>query len=158
MNILKYPTPSLLAISVRPLPNEETLNFLGEFLEFAPKSGGIGLAAPQVGKNIRVFWAVDELFINPVIKKLSKETHDVYEGCLSLDPLKLYEVTRHRTVRIQYFDSFFGKMHDRKFTGLKAQVIQHEYDHLEGKLLNMNTSPRSDIEQSPRTGKNISEA
>lgn len=109
-------------------------------------SDGVGLAAPQIGKSIRLFimdttpMAEDDpeldgfrrVFINP---KIVEETGDFWaysEGCLSL-PLLREEVSRHASVRIQYYDEQF-EFHDETYEGIKARVIQHEYDHLDGIL------------------------
>jgi peptide deformylase len=108
---------------------------------------GVGLAAPQTGLPIRLFVidassGADEepelkdfrkVFINPEIIELTGEKWVMNEGCLSLPEIR-EDVTRPDTVRIKYFDENFVE-HDEVFSGFAGRVIQHEYDHLEGKLL-----------------------
>jgi len=107
---------------------------------------GVGLAAPQTGLSIRLFVidgtsGADEepelkdfkkTFINPEIIEISGENWIMNEGCLSLPEIR-EDVTRPDTVRIKYFDENFVE-HDEVFSGFAGRVIQHEYDHLEGKL------------------------
>jgi peptide deformylase len=108
---------------------------------------GVGLAAPQAGLPIRLFVidassGADEepelkdfrkVFINPEIIELTGEKWVMNEGCLSLPEIR-EDVTRPDTVRIKYFDENYIE-HDEVFSGFAGRVIQHEYDHLEGKLL-----------------------
>lgn len=97
---------------------------------------GIGLAAPQVGISQRIL-VVDTgegpfAVINPEI--LSKSGSDVMEeGCLSL-PGVTVNVRRALKIRVRYWDENNSK-HERNFEGLRARVIQHETDHLNGKLI-----------------------
>lgn len=107
---------------------EETLSSM--------KATGIGLAAPQVGENIRIFILSPELsdqtvFINPSISKSFRKIL-VTEGCLSLP--KIYgKIKRSKTAKITAFDEN-GKKFQLKAEGLLAQAFQHEVDHLDGKL------------------------
>ncbi len=114
---------------------------------------GVGLAAPQVGRNIRLFvvdvtpWADDEpelagfrrAFINPEIYERSAEEGFYNEGCLSLPGLH-EDVSRPVSIRMRYLDENFAP-HDEEFTGRPARVIQHEYDHLEGVVFTDLLSP-----------------
>jgi len=107
---------------------------------------GVGLAAPQTGLSIRLFVidgssGADEepelkdfrkAFINPEIIELSGEKWLMNEGCLSLPEIR-EDVSRPDTVRIKYFDENFVE-HDEVYSGFASRIIQHEYDHLEGKL------------------------
>ena len=107
---------------------------------------GVGLAAPQIGKNIRLFivdctpWGEDDptladyrkVFINAEIYERSEETSLFEEGCLSLPGLH-ENVRRPVSIRMRYLDENFVE-HDEEFSGYPARVIQHEYDHLEGKV------------------------
>ncbi len=108
---------------------------------------GVGLAAPQVGKSLRLFIvdasAVEEddeefqedfkkVFINPVILEETGEEWLFNEGCLSI-PLIREDVARKPKIRIQYYDENW-EFHDEIFEGVKARIIQHEYDHLDGIL------------------------
>jgi peptide deformylase len=120
--------------------------FLDDLFETMYKADGMGLAAPQVGKSIRVF-VVDgtsleddepsmkdfkKTFINPKILELEGESLVMNEGCLSLPKLR-EDVNRYNKVKIRYYDENFN-FFEEEFEGLKARVIQHEYDHLEGVL------------------------
>ncbi len=114
---------------------------------------GVGLAAPQVGRNVRIFvvdvtpWADDEpelagfrrAFINPEIYERSEEESLYNEGCLSLPGLH-EDVSRPVTIRMRYLDENF-EARDEEFTGRPARVIQHEYDHLDGKVFTDRLSP-----------------
>jgi len=107
---------------------------------------GVGLAAPQAGLPIRLFVidgtaGADEepelkdfkkVFINPEIMELTGENWVMNEGCLSLPEIR-EDVTRPDTVHIKYFDENFDE-HNEVYSGFMGRVIQHEYDHLEGKL------------------------
>ena len=114
---------------------------------------GVGLAAPQIGKNIRLFivdctpWGEDDptladyrkVFINPEIYEESEETSLFEEGCLSLPGLH-ENVRRPVTIRMRYLDENFVE-HDEEITGKPARVIQHEYDHIEGKVFTDHLAP-----------------
>jgi len=111
---------------------------------------GLGLAAPQVGKNLRIFvlhvtlqqvHAVDgakkhiiipEVLINPKITFFSQEENIMEEGCLSL-PGIYYNITRPKEIEVEYYDEQFKKQRLRD-DGIVARVIQHEVDHLNGIL------------------------
>ncbi len=107
---------------------------------------GVGLAAPQIGKSIRLF-VVDaspfedkepdlkdfvQVFINPVIIEESGTEWLFNEGCLSIPGIR-EDVLRKPTIVVQYFDENWD-FYEEEFSGLAARVIQHEYDHIEGKL------------------------
>ena len=107
---------------------------------------GVGLAAPQIGKNLRLFvvdcspWGEEDeackdyrrAFINPEIYEVSEETDLFNEGCLSLPGLH-EDVRRPVAIKMRWLDENFVE-HDELIDGLPARVIQHEYDHLEGKV------------------------
>ena len=110
------------------------------------KAEGVGLAAPQIGLEDRILiidlspYSKDDpscmnfkkVFINAQIIECDGEDMNVEEGCLSVP--KIHEkVMRKNRIRIQYMDDNF-QLHDDIFEGFKARVIQHEYDHLEGRL------------------------
>mgnify|MGYP000020590874 CR=1 FL=1 len=110
------------------------------------KSDGVGLAAPQVGLSIRLFvidaspFAEDfpeaegfrQVFINPVMLEQKGEDEKFNEGCLSLPGIR-EDIVRKNRIRIKFFDEQF-KEHCEEYHGIRARIIQHEYDHLEGKL------------------------
>ena len=109
-------------------------------------SDGVGLAAPQVGLSIRLFLidassGADEepeladfkkVFINPEIVETLGDEWVMNEGCLSLPEIR-EDVVRKDIVKLKYFDEKFNE-HIEVFKGFAGRVIQHEYDHLEGKL------------------------
>ena len=117
------------------------------------EASGVGLAAPQIGKNIRLFivdctpWAEDvpeladfkRVFINAEIYERSEETGLFEEGCLSLPGIH-EDVRRPLRIRMRYLDENFVE-HDEAFEGYPARVIQHEYDHLEGEVFTDRLSP-----------------
>jgi len=97
---------------------------------------GLGLAAPQVGKSLRLFTADVEdkvyVFINPEIKDLSKDKSSFEEGCLSVQ--KIWgSVIRPKKLTIKALDEN-GKPVKIRAKGLLARVIQHEVDHVNGAL------------------------
>jgi peptide deformylase len=116
-------------------------------------SEGLGLAAPQIGKSIRIFVidgkpaAEDEpelaefkrVFINAHITEKSGEPVPMNEGCLSIPNIR-EEVIRQSQVRINYFDENW-EYHDEVYQGYKARIIQHEYDHLDGILFTDKVNP-----------------
>ena len=114
---------------------------------------GVGLAAPQIGKNIRLFvvdcspWGDEDeackdyrrAFINPEIYEVSEETELFNEGCLSLPGLH-EDVRRPIAIKMRYLDENFEE-HDELFDGFRARVLQHEYDHLDGKVFTDRLAP-----------------
>ena len=102
---------------------------------------GIGLAAPQVGiaKRIVVIDIKDDgkpspiTFVNPIITKFSEEKFLNQEGCLSV-PEYYADVERSKEVEVEWFDES-GKKIKRKLSGLLSICIQHEIDHLDGRLM-----------------------
>ncbi len=97
---------------------------------------GVGLAAPQVGIAERYFIAKFgkkfQIFLNPAIKSFGKETRIALEGCLSI-PDYYGQVERPTSLTLKYMDTT-GKTFTKEYKGTRAMIIQHEYDHLEGKL------------------------
>lgn len=105
---------------------------------------GVGLAAPQIGKSLRIF-VVDgnpmeeeelegfkKVFINPEILDESGDPWVFEEGCLSIPNIR-EEISRKSTLRMRYYDENW-EHHDEIFDGMKARILQHEYDHIEGVL------------------------
>ena len=114
---------------------------------------GVGLAAPQIGLSIRLFvidatsFAEDEpalkdfkkVFINAEILEENGEKWSFNEGCLSIPDVR-EDIDRKQNVTIAYFDENWEE-HEETFSGLAARIIQHEYDHIEGKLFTDIISP-----------------
>lgn len=107
---------------------------------------GVGLAGPQIGKSLRIF-VIDSApfqesypkaqmfksaFVNPVITKTWGEDFVFAEGCLSLPQLS-EDVVRKSNIHIEYYDET-GQFHEADFDNIVARIIQHEYDHLDGKV------------------------
>jgi peptide deformylase len=116
----------------------EILNLIKDMTETMLKLNGVGLAAPQVGKNIQLFVINPKLskkyiFINPEINKMSKKTELMEEGCLSI-PGVYKRIPRAKSLRIKAIDET-GKEFELKAKDLSARVIQHELDHLNGILI-----------------------
>jgi peptide deformylase len=134
-------------------PNLDQL--IEDMFETMYEASGVGLAAPQVGKSIRLF-VVDgspfaereedeeedpraagidgfkKVFINPIIEEESGKEWGFAEGCLSIPKIR-EEVFRKEKIRISYYDENW-QLHEDEFDGYKARIIQHEYDHIEGVL------------------------
>jgi len=128
-------------------------DLISDLFETMYSSEGLGLAAPQIGKSLRIFvidgepLAEDEpqfagfkkVFINPRITEKYGDRELMNEGCLSIPNIR-EEVYREGTIRMQYFDENW-EMHDEVYEGYLARVIQHEYDHLDGILFTDKVSP-----------------
>ena len=112
-------------------------------------SKGMGIAAPQIGRNIRIFIVdtlqldsddrdesssefIKETFINPIMIEESGKNWEYEEGCLSIPDVR-GNVSRKPQIRIEYYNENF-ELKEKVFDGITARVIQHEYDHLEGVL------------------------
>lgn len=129
----------ILRQTAQPVPevNDEIRTLIEDMYETMDAADGVGLAAPQVGKNMRLFVlmaddGIRRAFINPQIIKTSEELGEYDEGCLSLP--KLYEtITRPVAVTVQALNEK-GKPFTLEADGLLARIIQHEYDHLDGIL------------------------
>jgi peptide deformylase len=121
-------------------------NLIDDLFDTMYHSEGLGLAAPQIGKSVRIF-VIDgapvgedepelanfkKTFINAHLVEKNGELFPMNEGCLSIPNLR-EEVKRESHIRIRYFDENW-KYHDDIYDGYKARIIQHEYDHLDGIL------------------------
>ena len=115
-----------------------------DMFETMENADGIGLAAPQIGISKRIF-VVDgtmledekmknfkKVFINPIIISESGEDWDFEEGCLSIPNIR-ENISRKTDIEITYFDENWNQFTEH-FDGMRARVIQHEYDHIQGKL------------------------
>ncbi len=126
---------------------------ISDLFETMYKSEGMGLAAPQIGRSIRIFiidgkpLGEDEpdladfkkVFINAHIVKKYGDLKPMTEGCLSIPNLR-EEVSRESNVHLTYYDENW-EFHDEIFEGYKARIVQHEYDHIEGILFTDKVSP-----------------
>ncbi|MFC4261827.1 peptide deformylase [Ferruginibacter yonginensis] len=153
--IVAYGSPILRQVAVDITPEYEGLEkLLADMWETMYNSNGVGLAAPQINKSIRIFtvdseqiFANDEdgdtdgytdapgykgTFINAHIVALDGTPWAYNEGCLSIPRIR-EDVVRPESVTLSFVDENFTE-HTKTFTGITARVILHEYDHLEGKL------------------------
>ncbi|MEQ1676332.1 MAG: peptide deformylase [Chitinophagaceae bacterium] len=160
--IVAYGDPVLRKIAADITPDYPGLSKLIEDMwETMYASNGVGLAAPQVNKDIRLFvmdslqifnsmnedeksaYPGDEgmkgVFINAHITALDGEEWSYNEGCLSIPKIR-EDIYRQETVTLSFSDENF-QSHKKTFTGLSARVILHEYDHIEGKLFIDHISP-----------------
>ena len=131
--ILRQPS---IEINPDELKNGSLQAFMADMALTMSKKDGVGLAAPQVGKNLRVIVVSYQdgvlTLANPkLIKKSWKKVWDE-EGCLSV-PKTFGQVKRHRRVRCEFFDKD-GNKKTLDCEGLLARVVQHEIDHLDGIL------------------------
>lgn len=132
--------PRLKTVS-QPIPEitEEIRKLVADMIDTMYAEGGIGLAAIQIAVPLRVFVADvpegtqgAEVFINPKILSHSEDRVPFEEGCLSIPEVRA-RVIRPRVVRLTYQD-LGGKTHEREVDGLLSVCIQHELDHLDGRL------------------------
>jgi len=132
------------------LPVDETFENLSELIsdmwETMYYAKGIGIAAPQIGKSIRIFLidtiqykeedpsidGIKKAFINAEIIEEFGEENSFEEGCLSIPDVR-GDVTRLSSIKIKYYDESFNEF-EEVYHGMNARVIQHEYDHIEGIL------------------------
>lgn len=138
VTIIKYPDQRLSQKSVKVKDISEAHQIIGKLInaiENTQWGTAVGMAAPQIGINKRVIIALGEAFINPVKIWTPKSGTNYYlEGCYSLEDERYdYKVERPYAITIQYVD-INGEDKVKRFNGQKAQVIQHELDHLEGVL------------------------
>lgn len=132
----------------------ELEKLLADMWETMYYSSGVGLAAPQINKSVRIFVmdslqifenlepeekaeypgddGIKQVFINPKVVEFHGEDWPYNEGCLSIPKVR-EDVQRPYDVTIEWVDEHFAPR-QQTFTGITARVIQHEYDHLEGKL------------------------
>ena len=122
----------------------DVINLSNDMFETMSQADGIGLAAPQIGISKRIF-VVDgttledkemssfkKVFINPVILGEDGDEWEFEEGCLSIPGVR-GDVFRKSDILIRYFDENWNEI-EESYSGMKARIIQHEYDHINGKL------------------------
>ncbi len=160
--IVAYGHPVLRKVAEDITPEYPQLDkFIEDMWETMYASNGVGLAAPQANRSIRVFTVdtiqmfnnmdeeekdeypdapgVKAVFINAHIVELEGEDWAYNEGCLSIPKIR-EDIYRQESVTLSYYDEHFQK-HTKTFTGLTARVILHEYDHIEGRLFIDHVSP-----------------
>ena len=135
---------------------------IANMFETMYEANGVGLAAPQIDKSIRIFIVdaspfaeVEEdeepdpmaaglenfkkVFINPIIEEEEGEEWGFNEGCLSIPNIR-EEVFRKPNIKISYYDEKW-EFHEEEYDGYAARIIQHEYDHVDGILFTDHLSP-----------------
>lgn len=139
----------------------ELKELIANMFETMYQAKGVGLAAPQIGKSIRLFivdgapFAEEEgeepdpkaagiesfkkVFINPIIEDESGPKWSFQEGCLSIPKIR-ENVSRHEKLSISYYDENWN-FHEERYEGYAARIIQHEYDHIEGILFTDHLNP-----------------
>ncbi|MEI6597377.1 MAG: peptide deformylase [bacterium] len=140
LKIITQPNPILrkksLEISSEIIKTDDFKNLISSMVKTMIKTDGVGLAAPQIGKNIRltVINSKDGFFclINPKFIKKSWARELGQEGCLSI-PGVFGKVKRHKKISLTYYNQD-GKKTKMTAAGMMARVIQHEVDHLDGIL------------------------
>ena len=154
--IYTYGQPVLRKVSEDITPDYPGLDeLIANMFETLTASEGIGLAAPQIGKNIRLaiidldplsedlpeYKDFRHVYINPHIVEIdeSSPTETSEEGCLSL-PAIHEKVVRPTRIRVEWDDEEF-QHHDEWIEGYLARVMQHEFDHLDGKMFVDRISP-----------------
>ena len=139
LEILQFPDERLRRLSQPVVDFDQELNGLAEkMLEIMYESNGIGLAAPQVNQTIRLI-VVDvsedrdcpRVFVNPEIKQPSGRV-DSSEGCLSVPEIRT-TIKRYESITVHYHD-LKGEKHEEPLNDLMSICVQHEIDHLDGKL------------------------
>ena len=152
--IVAFGTP-VLKQKAKVIPQDYPMleKLIEDMFETMYAANGVGLAAPQIAKSIRLF-IVDgspfsdeekdmedfcKVFINPEIISEQGCEWDFNEGCLSIPTIR-EDISRKSTIRIKYQDENFNTI-EETYDGTKARIIQHEYDHLEGILFTDYLSP-----------------
>jgi peptide deformylase len=153
--IVAYGYPVLRKVAEDITPEYPDLyKLIADMWETMYYSNGVGLAAPQINRSIRVFMVdssqifenqddkekeeypdkpgIKKVFINAHIHSLEGDPWGYNEGCLSIPKIR-EDVFRSEKVTLDYFDENF-QPHTETFTGITARIILHEYDHIEGKL------------------------
>jgi len=145
--ILIYDDPVLRKTSVD-ISNDsfKLKKLINDMFETMYKADGAGLSAIQIGIPSRIFvvgmrgvFHYQRAFINPVIKKRFGLILEYVEGCLSF-PTVYFPIKRQEKVELGWYDEKW-QHHTEIFGGILSRVIQHEYDHLEGKLFIDRTNP-----------------
>jgi peptide deformylase len=142
--IVVYGDPILKRKAVNIEVGTDLLQLIDDMFETMDAAHGIGLAAPQIGKSIRLFVVdgspmededmadFEKVFINPELVEEHGDKWAFEEGCLSIPNIR-EDVERPAKLRIKYYDENW-EFHDEEYDGMKARIIQHEYDHIEGVL------------------------
>ena len=143
--IIMYGDPVLRKRAKEIPVGTDVQQLVADMFETMEAANGIGLAAPQIGQSIRLF-VVDgtsleeepgmedfrRAFVNPQVISEVGSRWEFEEGCLSIPNIR-EKITRKEKLRIKYYDADWNAF-EEEFDGMKARIVQHEYDHIEGKL------------------------
>ncbi|MCO4798938.1 MAG: peptide deformylase [Colwelliaceae bacterium] len=141
---LGHPVLRLAAEPVDNIHDDETQNIIKEMMDCVTEAGGVGIAAPQMYINKRIFIMCSKpnerypdaplmkpkAIINPEIVTKSRDMFSDWEGCLSVPSMRGL-VPRHQKIKVKYFDQY-GRDHVEELQGFIARIFQHELDHLNG--------------------------
>jgi peptide deformylase len=153
--IVAYGTPILRQVSKEITPDYPDLaKLIEDMWETMYSSNGVGLAAPQVNRDIRLFIidsrqvfenleenekekypdgpGIRQVFINAHVVAVDGEEWSYNEGCLSIPKIR-EDISRNEEVTLEFVDEHF-EPHTETYNGISARIILHEYDHIEGKL------------------------
>mgnify|MGYP003578625744 CR=1 FL=1 len=143
--IVMYGDPVLRQRAKDIRPGTDIKQLVEDMFETLEAANGIGLAAPQIGKSIRLF-IVDgtgledepgmesfrKVFVNAEMIEEAGSSWDFEEGCLSIPNIR-ERISRKEQLKVRYFDENWIPF-EETYDGMKARIIQHEYDHIEGKM------------------------
>ena len=151
LKLIYAPDPILKKDSVSlPQVDEHHRELIKQMYEIMYSANGVGLAAPQIGKSIRLFIIdatpffeennvtefelnnLKRVFINPNLTVVEAESCNFNEGCLSIPEIR-EDIKRVDSIKIDFYDEKFN-FQSLNFSGILARVILHEYDHIEGIL------------------------
>ncbi len=171
LRVLKYPHPALRAeneeIPLEALtgPGSEIAQIAKEMFLVMYATGGVGLAAPQVGINKKLMvynesgdpkkWMQEVVMVNPKIVEYSQATDVENEGCLSFPDMR-GDVERSKWIKVEALN-LKGKKIKKKFKGWEARIFQHEWDHLDGVVYIDRLSEEGRKEVQPRLNELIAE-
>jgi peptide deformylase len=143
--IVMYGDPVLRQRAKNIEPGTDIAQLVNDMFETLDAANGIGLAAPQIGQSVRLF-IVDgtslqddpamenfkKVFVNAELLEEAGTPWEFEEGCLSIPNIR-EKISRKEHLRIRYFDEHWT-LFEESYDGMKARIIQHEYDHIEGKM------------------------
>jgi peptide deformylase len=141
LQIIHYPDPRLRKVSEQVTVFDERLKALvAKMFELMREHKGVGLAAPQVGENVRLFIVNptgeaqdDRVYVNPMLSEPAGNEEEGEEGCLSLPEINA-KIMRTKSMRIDAQD-LEGKPFSDTQSGYIARIWQHEFDHLNGTMI-----------------------
>ncbi|MCF2855861.1 peptide deformylase [Pseudoalteromonas sp. SMS1] len=141
---LGHPILKEHAQAVTDIQSEACKDLISDMMSTVEKAGGVGIAAPQIYKSVRIFIMCSKpnarypnaplmkptAIINPDIIATSTQVEKGWEGCLSVPSMRGF-VPRHTEIEVKYYD-YQGQQQHAVFTNFIARVFQHEMDHLNG--------------------------